>query len=501
MAAPKKILFICSSDYGQANVILATSYALMATGAPLEMHVASEHPMKPEVEHTMALADETIKTAAPYKLHFHGITGVSHFEAMSRPQAGVMDAWSLPLPNFSNASVFMGRFSYGAMPWEPEEVVDLYAQTVSIIKEVQPELTVIDPLYLPGLTAAHYLKVKWTVLAPNTIKDFAVPCQPKGAALWKYPVIGSGLPYPVPWSQMAHNIGLTLILAKTMLTDNRTKTAVRLLREHTGDENLQMMSLAELGVVHAPPPGLRLISAFSPDLDYPLDIIPSHVIPVGPIVRYAKKLADIDPTLDQWLSRGPTVYINLGTQLKMTPAEALEMALSVRDLLDAAGASSKMQVLWKLKRKAGDAKDGEWKVVHDTLLPEIETGRVRITSWVKADPCSILLSGRVVCSVHHGGANSHHEALAAGVPQVVLPSWIDCYDFGNRVELNGVGIRANKTAAPRWARAELGTALKDILIGEKAVAFRENAKKLAEKHPEHAGRTKAADVILDILNT
>lgn len=163
------------------------------------------------------------------------------------------------------------------MPWDPEEVVDLYAQVVSIIKEVDPDLTVIDPLYLPALTAAFNLEVKWMVLAPNTIKDFAVPSQPYGAALWKYPLINSALPYPVPWSQIPMNIGLSLVLAKVMLTDTRIKTAEKLLREHAGDEKLRLMSLAELGVVYAPPPGVRMLVAFSEDLDYPLDVLPPHI--------------------------------------------------------------------------------------------------------------------------------------------------------------------------------------------------------------------------------
>lgn len=515
MATPKKILFICPSDYGQANAVLATSHALLATGAPIEIHIASEHAMGAEVEQTEKVANENLKAAVASKLHFHGITATSHFAAMSRPETGVMDAWKLPLPNFRNAAAFLGRFAYATMPWRPEEIVDMYAKTVSIIKEVNPDLTVVDILHVPGLTAANYLNVKWMVLAPNTIKDFVVPRQPRGAALWKYPIVGSGLPYPVPFSQVAHNVGLTLIFAMAMLTDTRIKKTRELLRQHAGTEKLQLMTAAELGVIYAPPPGLIIISGFSKDLDYPFEVIPSYINPVGPIVRYAQKLDDIDPSLKKWLSNGPTVYVNLGTQLQMTPSEALEMALALCDLLDAAGTSSKMQILWKLKRKLHVSKEnnsrirdgskppweGEWKAVRGALSEKIEADRVRITSWVEADPCSILQSGHIVCSVHHGGANSHHEALAAGVPQVIVSAWIDCYDFANRVELNGVGIRANKTAAPRWARGELGTALKEILIGPRAATFRETAKKLAERHPEQAGRTKAASVILDILNS
>lgn len=195
------------------------------------------------------------------------------------------------------------------------------------------------------------------------------------------------------------------------------------------------------------------------------------------------------------------MYANLGTQFRVTAAEALEFALALRDLLDAAGKT--LQILWKLKRTTEGFSwdDGEWKRVQDALRPEIDADRVRIVPWVKADPCAVLQSGHIVCSIHHGGASSHHEALVAGLPQVVLPGWLDCYDFGNRAELNGYGIRANKTAAPRWNRTEFGGALKEVIVSERAATFTENARKLALRHPQAAGRDKAANCILDILNT
>lgn len=505
MAAQRKILFLCSSDYGQANVILATSYALLATHAPLELHIGSEYAMQPEVEATVRLARETLQTAASFHIHFHGMDGLSQFQSMSRPETGIMDAWNLPLPNFSNAAVFMRRYMQAVMPWEPTELVNMYAQNVVIIQHIAPDLIVVDPTYIPGLTAARQLKTNWTVLSPNTIKDFAAVHQPNGAGLWKYPAIGSGLSYPIPWYHIPMNIGLILVLIISVLRDTRIKEATKLLRQHVDDEKLQIISLAELGAIQAPPDGVRIMVAFSEDLDYPFSVVPGFITQCGPIVRCARRLADVDAALEEWLSRGPTVYVNLGTQLTVTPAQSLEFALALRDLLDAAGPASRFQILWKVKQKGQKNGElswaGDWTAVRDTLLGEIKTDRVRITSWVAADPCSILQSGHIVCSVHHGGANSHHEALAAGVPQVVVPGWIDCYDFANRVELLGVGLRANKTTAPRWTRAELGEALKEVVLGARAATFRKTATRLAERHPEHAGRTKAARLLLEMVHS
>lgn len=147
------------------------------------------------------------------------------------------------------------------MPWQPAEIADIYPQVVEIIGTVGPDLTVVDPLHVPALTAAFNLRLQWMVLAPNTIKDFAVPLQPRAAALWKYPVIGSALPFPVPWQHIPMNAGLLLVLAFTMLTDTRLGEAVRLLRAATGDASMRLLTLADLGVVSAPPPGVRLVCA------------------------------------------------------------------------------------------------------------------------------------------------------------------------------------------------------------------------------------------------
>lgn len=112
MATPKKLLFLTSSDYGQANVILATAYALFASGAPIELHVGSEYALEPEIEQAMKLADETLASSTPNKIHFHGIRGDSQFTAMTRPVTGIVDAWQLPVPNFANCAAFLKRFSY-----------------------------------------------------------------------------------------------------------------------------------------------------------------------------------------------------------------------------------------------------------------------------------------------------------------------------------------------------------------------------------------------------
>ncbi|KAH8668683.1 hypothetical protein BX600DRAFT_496715 [Xylariales sp. PMI_506] len=512
-----KILFLCNSDYGQANVYLATVYALMELDVPVELHIGAFEQMEGMVNETISMAAEKLRS--PRRLIFHAIHGLSQFEAMIRPELGIMETWELPLPNRANTVKFLSKFVNGSIPWEADEFATIFDQTRSIIDNVEPDLTVVDCLFVPGLTLAHHLKLRWTILAPNTIKDFAAFQQPKLAGLWKYPVLGSALQFPISWSQVLTNIYFSLVLAYSAITSNRARIITENIRKHTGDSSLVLMTLAEVGVLTPPPQDVQVLVAMSEDLDYPFAAIPDYIKPLGLVVRPCDPIADTDEELHHWLSRGPTLYANLGTQLALTPTEALELALALKDTLDSAdrvgyGADKKLQVLWKLMCKQEDPNEprlerresnsieweGDWIQVWNCLQSYIEAERVRITPWIEPNPSSILQSGHIICSLHHGGANSWAESTCAGVPHVVLPAWIDCYDFGNRTELANIGICANRKSAPRCERFELGDALKAVILGPDAQMFQDTAKRVAKLHPANAGRERAAQLIFNTLN-
>lgn len=91
-----------------------------------------------------------------------------------------------------------------------------------------------------------------------------------------------------------------------------------------------------------------------------------------------------------------------------------------------------------------------------------------------------------------------------GVPQILLPAWFDCYDFAARVEYLGIGVWANRTAAPRVAGAELGRALLTV-VGEsgqggckRAGEMKSKAEALREQVRKYGGREKAVDILLEL---
>lgn len=91
---------------------------------------------------------------------------------------------------------------------------------------------------------------------------------------------------------------------------------------------------------------------------------------------------------------------------------------------------------------------------------------------------------------------------SAGIPQVVLPCWLDTFDFANRVEYLGVGVYGSRKAAPRVERAELSAALMRVLgNGEEASKMKSKAKELGDRANKTGGRVKAVEKIEELLKS
>ena len=90
---------------------------------------------------------------------------------------------------------------------------------------------------------------------------------------------------------------------------------------------------------------------------------------------------------------------------------------------------------------------------------------------------------------------------SAGVPQIVLPVWIDTYDFATRVEYLGIGVWGSRKAAPRVEAEELGTALLKVIDSDKSAAMAENAKAIAAPLAKTVGREIACEKIIELLNS
>ncbi len=87
------------------------------------------------------------------------------------------------------------------------------------------------------------------------------------------------------------------------------------------------------------------------------------------------------------------------------------------------------------------------------------------------------------------------------MPQIVLPVWIDTYDFSTRVEYLGVGVWGSRTAAPRVEAGELSQALVKVIDSSESVAMAAKAKMLAVPFAKVQGREVACAKIVEIFGT
>lgn len=78
---------------------------------------------------------------------------------------------------------------------------------------------------------------------------------------------------------------------------------------------------------------------------------------------------------------------------------------------------------------------------------------------------------------------------------MVLPMWLDLYNFATLAEYLGVGIWPTKSTAPRWDPEDLAEGLLAALSGDKAESMKEKAKALGDEAKKYGGRNCAAKEI------
>ena len=124
---------------------------------------------------------------------------------------------------------------------------------------------------------------------------------------------GSTLPYPIPWYLIPLNVFYAITMIYILIKgDARSKEANESFTAKTGAKLYQPFHTRS-SASHDSNKVIKKLVANLPELEYPYTV-PDFVVPCGPIVRPAPPISESDPELTQWLARGPTVYINLGTR-------------------------------------------------------------------------------------------------------------------------------------------------------------------------------------------
>jgi len=298
--------------------------------------------------------------------------------------------------------------------------------------------------------------------------------------------MGSGYPFPLPFHLVLPNIYRVLRCAIAFATNPRLKT-INAYRLAAGAPS-PMVPCFDIYR-----PTAHYLTPALPEIDYPY-LIPENVTLCGPIQLPTPPISKTDPDLNKWLQQRPTILINLGSHVASNASDALAIATGLRTVLTT---NPNLQVLWKLKPTPTTS---SLTSALPTILPAPLLPRVKITPWLTPDPLALLLSGTIILSIHHGGANSFYEALKAGVPHLVLPVWFDTYDFAAKVEFLGVGLYGSKSSAPRIGAEEFAEKV-GVMVGEGegAVRIKRRARELGVLCGGREGRIVAAERILEAV--
>ncbi|KAI9568651.1 hypothetical protein HD554DRAFT_2021844 [Boletus coccyginus] len=484
MSCPPTVLIFTYPEHGQANVNLATSYELVLAGA--NVYIASFASLKARVSCLQELIDRHPSRSSGKPIGsviFRECEGVTpNWEALAKH--GVTAA-NLP-HRYGVPGALEGYSKIGPVlfPWSPEEYLTAIATCKEIIATTKPDVVTVDPLFYAAHDACQLMDQNFIVMLPTGIKESVTRVQPYLAMFWKYPALASGLPFPLEWWQIPINIYLYIRLIIQSMTSVDIKS-IQALR-------------GSLGLESTPgrfQPGMKYICPAITEIDFPFSVIPEQLLLCGPIVIPFDPLEETDPALMKWLDNGPTVLVNLGSHVVSNEKLAREMASAFRILLDYHDqqGSQRIQVLWKAKAD-GDIQ----RVIDEVIGKEINEGKVRVVVWLNAEPISVLQHPNVICTVHHGGANSFYEGIWSGIPHIVLPVWYDTYDYAQRAEYLNIGIFGNRAFAPGVGAEEFGKALVRVSgDSEEAVKFKTSAKRLRELcRAKGNGRELASAAIL-----
>ncbi|KAH7177024.1 hypothetical protein EDB81DRAFT_836846 [Dactylonectria macrodidyma] len=470
------ILFVTSDLYGLANVHLATAYDLLKSHPDAEVHYASFSKFASRVKRTSSQAQKAAPEASD--VTFHALNGRAYGEASALTQVTGSEMMVHP-PGLASAEGFCRILKLGLSPWPADEYYDIYLSVQKIIEEVNPAIVVLDMLLNPALDATRDMHHAHAILTPNVLTGIAPAVQPSYKVLWKWPAVASGYPFPLPWSLVPANIYLNFQTIRCALSSIDAGGKRANLKGKGIEKPLDFMGMYR--------PDVPWITQTLPGAHFPLDNIPSNVICTGPI-----NLADVGGERDEgseiidWIQRAPTMMISLGSHYKYTDQQAAVMLEAIQLVLR----QTDIQVLWKVVLP--DAVD-------DSFLQNIDesiSDRFRSEKWLDVEPPSLLRLDTMVASVHHGGAGCFHDALSAGVPQVILPMWVDLYDFAQLVEYLGIGTWACQDISPHWsAECLAGAFLKVLEKSDTSTAMKQRARGFGKQAQLRSGRAVAAEEV------
>ncbi|KAI0546300.1 hypothetical protein F4679DRAFT_557975 [Xylaria curta] len=462
------VLFLTNSEHGIANVLVATAYTLLERHPEVEVHYASFPSMARKLERISERARE--KRPSARRIVYHELPDLSLMAIAMRHGGEATSALPLHPPGHAGVKTIIRNMPSYISPWSGEEHMRLFHKFLDIIDEVDPSIVVLDTSLRPAIHAARNSSRLHAFISPLTpIENFPLE-QPYLGWLWKYPVMGSGIAFPIPWAKFLENLYINIQYYYAMLHVSRFTETRKYIASKGLADSVNWYNIRNDDTPY--------FTQALPGASIPVDVLPQNVTLTGPILLSISPAEEQATALTEWLARAPTVLVSLGSMFVWTESHATIMAQAIADTL---AWRSDLQVLWKFMKLPYDAEGTTYGDEFMTpLRPYLENGRLKIESWLEVQPVSLLETGHIVASVHHGGAGCYSEALATGVPQLVLPQWLDHYSFAQLAQNVGVGIWGCPDASPWWTTACLSDAFATVLGNASGDAIRNKAKYFSE---------------------
>lgn len=182
------VLFFTISDFGFANVVLATVYELLRQNR-VDIHVASFAPLQPRLDALVQQVQSEFSASATPELsvNFHNIAEFPGFATWAS-KANDRKKADIPHPPGRKGAEKIATLTLRSLAFmESKEYLSLFDWSSELASTLNAALVVADAILLPVHDMARTLKRKYAILHPWIIADGLIPREPWLAAYWKYP--------------------------------------------------------------------------------------------------------------------------------------------------------------------------------------------------------------------------------------------------------------------------------------------------------------------------
>ncbi|KAI0491062.1 hypothetical protein F4859DRAFT_460186 [Xylaria cf. heliscus] len=304
------VLFLTNSEHGLSNALVATAYTLLERHPEVEVHYASFPAMARKLEQVSERARQ--KRPSARGIVYHELPGLSYIEVVAT--RGREPISVLHPPGHAGVKTVIRDMPFYTSPWSGEDHMSLFDKFTDIINEVDPSLVVLDTILRPAIHAVWNSSRLHAFISPLTPVETFPLYQPYFSWLWKYPVMGSGIPYPVPWTKLVENIYINVRYYYAMLKMSHFTDVQKYITSKGITDRVHWFNLRNDDV--------PFFSQALPGASIPVEVLPQNVTLTGPIILSLSPAEEQAPALTEWLARGPTVLVSLGSLFVWTESHA-----------------------------------------------------------------------------------------------------------------------------------------------------------------------------------